>query len=103
MNEKQSKATPGPWVAECVGDTGGENPVEVWEVIAGGYVRVAEGLPAADAHLIAAAPDLRDVAEQALAAFSYLKVAAKTQFDRDEFARREIAARAAITKATQGD
>jgi len=54
-----NKPTPGPWVAECVGDSGGENPVEVWEVVSSdGFSRVAEHLSAADARLVAFAPDL---------------------------------------------
>jgi hypothetical protein len=52
--------TPGPWIAECVGDTGGENPVDVWE-INNGYTRIAEYVSDKDARLIAAAPELLEV------------------------------------------
>jgi hypothetical protein len=54
-----NKRTPAPWTAECVGDSGGENPVEVWEVVSSdGFSRVAEHLSAADARLVAAAPGM---------------------------------------------
>jgi hypothetical protein len=57
--------TPGPWAAEYVGDSGGENPVEVWEVVSyPGFLRVAEHMSAKDARLIAAAPDLLETCMQ---------------------------------------
>lgn len=60
--------TPGPWIAEEVGDSGGDNPVSVYEVTtADGYRRVCEHLYEADAKLIAAAPDLL------LCLFDYVK------------------------------
>jgi hypothetical protein len=52
-----AKMTPGPWTAEQIGDTGGENPVDVWE-INNGYTRIAEYVSDKDARLIAAAPEL---------------------------------------------
>lgn len=53
------KPTPGPWKAVCVGDSGGENPIDVYEVTtANDHVRICEHLYAADAQLVAAAPDL---------------------------------------------
>ena len=51
--------TPGPWKAEQVGDTGGENPTDVYE-ITNGYTRIAEYVSDKDAPLIAAAPELRE-------------------------------------------
>jgi hypothetical protein len=55
------KHTPGTWVSELVGDSGGEHPEYVYEVLAaGGHFRVAEHLTEADARLIAAAPELLD-------------------------------------------
>lgn len=101
MNEKQSKATPGPWVAECVGDTGGENPVEVWEVIAGGYVRVAEGMSAADAKLLAAAPDLLEALRTAVQLVETDVICARPG-DRKTLIAALKDWNAAITKATQG-
>lgn len=57
-----SKHTPGEWRAEFVGmSSAGDDGVDVYEVIellADGYVRVAEHLTEADARLIAAAPEL---------------------------------------------
>lgn len=51
------KRTPGPWQAVCVGDSGGENPIDIYEVeTAGGYVRVCSELFEGDARLIAEAP-----------------------------------------------
>lgn len=51
------KLTPGPWVADRVGDTGGENPETICEVCTeDGYIRVCEHLTEADALLIAEAP-----------------------------------------------
>lgn len=49
--------TPGPWRAECVGSTGGDNPVDVYE-ITNGFTRIAENVSERDAKLIAAAPRL---------------------------------------------
>ena len=49
--------------------------------------------------LLAAAPDLLIVAQQAIAAFNYLSIKATTEADREEFKRRENHARAAIAKA----
>ena len=66
--------TPGKWVAEQVGSSGHENPTDVFEVVADGYVRVCEFAGEADARLIAAAPDLLEV----------LKLIAARCFDYDE-------------------
>lgn len=54
------RRSPGTWTAEEVGSTGGENPMPVYEVLAGNQWRVAEHVSEADARLIAAAPDLLD-------------------------------------------
>lgn len=59
--------TPGKWEALQVGDTGGENPVDVYEVVADGRKRVAEYVTDADARLIAAAPDLLEAARKIVA------------------------------------
>ena len=86
-----SAHTPGPWTAECVGDTGGYNPEEVWEVVAlNGFLRVSEGLSAADARLVAAAPDLL---ADLRAASNYI----------DTLGGVSKSYRAAIAKATGGD
>jgi hypothetical protein len=52
------RRSPGTWTAEEVGSTGGENPMPVYEVLAGNQWRVAEHVSEADARLIAAAPDM---------------------------------------------
>lgn len=51
------KMTPGPWSAEFSGSTGGENPVDLFE-ITNGHTRIAENVSAEDAPAIAALPDL---------------------------------------------
>ena len=57
--------TPGPWQAVEVGDTGGDNPVGVFEVqTADGRRRVAEHLSEADAKVVAATPRLLDALEK---------------------------------------
>lgn len=61
--------TPGKWEAVQIGDTGGENPVDVYEVIADGRKRVAEYVGDADARLIAAAPDLLEALESMVLTF----------------------------------
>jgi hypothetical protein len=53
----------------------------------------------ADAHLLAASWELLEVAEQSLAAFSYMAINAKSAADKAEFERRADAARAVIAKA----
>ena len=58
--------TPGPWKYEEVGDTGGENPAGVYDVVtADNYRRVCEFVDFGDARLIAAAPDLLAALERA--------------------------------------
>ena len=58
-----STYTHGPWIADEVGDSGGDNPIGVYEVTtADGHRRVCEHLYEADARLVAAAPELLEVA-----------------------------------------
>lgn len=53
--------TPGNWEYECVGISSAvPDGVDVYEVHAGGYVRVAEHLTLDDARLIANAPNMLD-------------------------------------------
>jgi hypothetical protein len=94
--------TPGPWAAEYVGDSGGENPVEVWEVVSSnGFSRVAEHMSAEDARLVAFAPDLLAAMQSLLADY----VAGANSGDwgnwNPEQQQVVIAARAAIAKATE--
>jgi len=87
------KLTPGEWVAECVGDTGGENPMPVYEVCTeDGYARVCEHLTEADAKLIAAAPELFDALRNLAALYD--------TDDGCKSAPEYVAARTAIRKAT---
>ena len=51
------KHSPAPWFYDEVGDTGGENPISVYEVT-NGYDRICEYVREGDARLIAAAPDI---------------------------------------------
>lgn len=102
MNEKQSKETPGPWFAECVGNTGGENPVELWEVTACGYVRVAESMTEADAKLAAAAPGLLDALRAAVKLVETDVICVRPG-DRETLIAALRDWNAAIAKATQGD
>ncbi|PWC98055.1 hypothetical protein [Azospirillum sp. TSO5] len=53
-----------------------------------------------DLQLMASAPKLLAIVEQAFAAFNYLSIRATSKEDREEFARREKEARIAIAKAT---
>ena len=94
----KSNRTPGPWFN--VGDTdiranqanqNGDHVATIWSV---GEVETK-----ANARLIAAAPELLDIAEQAVAAFNFLSIKAASHEDRQEFIRRETAARAVIAKA----
>ena len=101
-----TKHTPGPWtrvvsrgssaaytrvgaadfgaVAECTG------------------CRPSQEENAANARLVAAAPELLEIAQWAEAAFSYLAIAHNIACDRPEFKRRFETTRAVILKATAG-
>ena len=62
----KSKLTPGPWIAECVGNGGDhDNPTEVYEVT-NGHTRIAEYLTGPDAKFIAAARDVVAFADELL-------------------------------------
>lgn len=96
--------TPAPWTIEY--DHATNTPELIRAPFDGEMLDVASvlcsetGNSEADASLISAAPELLAVAEQALAAFNYLSIKAKSKADREEFKRRETAARYAIAKAT---
>lgn len=97
-----SKHTPGPW--RYIKQNG--SPTTGQHMIAGatpGYLAeirdCGSGDVEANATLVAAAPDLLDIAEQAIAAFGYLAIRATSKDDRDEFKRRENAAFAIVAKA----
>lgn len=54
-----SKHTAGPWEAVEVGDTGGENPMPIYEVqTRDGHKTICEYIRPDDARLCAAAPEL---------------------------------------------
>lgn len=104
-----AKHTPGPWIvasdktsvlAITPVDMDDQRPCPKVVDCASGYDAMSYDEAQANARLIAAAPDLLVVAEQALAAFSYLGIRATTKEDREEFKRRELVARDAIAKAT---
>ena len=61
-----SAHTPGQWETEWVGDTGGENPEDVFNVIADKRRIVCEYVNTADARLIAVAPELLEALEHLL-------------------------------------
>ena len=90
-----SGPTKGPWIAVEVGDSGGENPIGVYEVrTADGHVRVAEFLHEADARLIAQSPALAE-ALQAL----ITSLADADEEGLIEHADQMVAARAALAAA----
>jgi len=93
-----TKHTPGPWVAECVGDTGGENPADVYMVFtADGYAGIAGAMSEGNARLIAAAPDL-------LAAVNGYMAWADPEICHDDELNAILESfRAAIAKATGGE
>lgn len=92
--------TPGPWSWCEVGDTGGDNPMPVYEVIAGNYergaIRIAEHIADGNAQLIAAAPDLAWALERMLREHDALQMASGSTEDRWEAA---TYARAMLAKA----
>ena len=100
---RKPKHTPGPWIAEEVGSTGGENPVPVVEVVtADGYERVCEYVSKDDARLIAAAPELLDALIDMLATAEHAYTVRAS--DGAEITHPAVTrARAAIAKATGRD
>jgi len=89
-----STYTPGPWIADEVGDSGGENPISVYEVTtADGHRRVCEHLYEADARLVSCAPDLLEALRDLANLHSY---AAPIEKKKAAY----LKARAAIAKAT---
>lgn len=91
--------TPGKWVAEKVGDSGGHNPTSVYEVT-NGHRRIAEYMTKADARLIAAAPDLLEALRMSVAAFEGDRLDEIEDGYGLATAQRIDAARAAIAAAT---
>ena len=64
----KAKWTPGPWVSEYVGESSaGPDAVGVYEVT-NGFRRIAEYISEADAILIAAAPEMAELLDDARAA-----------------------------------
>lgn len=120
LNDLAARHTPGPWefvmdgtwpmILSSALDEDGEVRVPVVDMFHGGYDFADRGWPlAANARLIAAAPDLLEACIHAACQFRYyeqLHLAKGTQ-DGDEKAHRnhELASRmeAAIARATQGD
>lgn len=93
-----SAHTPGPWNAVEVGDTGGENPMPVYEVqTMDGHKRICEYIRPDDARLCAAAPELLE-ALQSIAECCDEDHAARDYASRQTEIRG--IARAAIAKAT---
>lgn len=90
-----SKHTAGPWKAVEVGDTGGENPMPIYEVqTAGGHKRICEYIRPDDARLCAAAPELLEALKKCAA------VCAGETMHKNGLIEALDAARAAIRKAT---
>jgi len=95
-----SKHTPGTWRAEQVGDTGGENPVDLYEVH-NGYKRICEFASEEDARLIAASPELLEALKACLHALEYVERKAPDLGGWGVRHDRIKAARAAIAKAEE--